>query len=307
MISIYRIFLKSLFGLINILFILQIAIMVLVFLTSMYWFCDLIGTDWFMFAKDLAIAISELVKQVYSKDILIGGVFVDSSLLLFDIVAIILVILITKSKFYIYKLINFINNQINTCKQKREDDFNKNLEKELVREIFKSNKVLLLLKIEVKSLADSSIWGKTSDDIISKKLIEAYDTIKSALEKVQYCRVSKSSKLIGISLDKFDNIDKLICFIQTLSKNLKNKLRGEGFILNTFCAVDVFEDGKLNFKYIRKIEKLLKLRQKNEILCLKSFSLRYELNSDKMYFTTVQKGTYAIDDDQKVYALVKKS
>ena len=141
MIGIYKLLTKILQGIINLLFVLQIALMILVFLTATYWFLSLINVSAFDFAKPIADSVSEFVHLFYKQDVELGGVFIDGSLLLFDLIAIVIVFGIAKSKYYFHRAIGFLDDLINGCKEKKEERFNKSLQKEVEKNIKKCNNV----------------------------------------------------------------------------------------------------------------------------------------------------------------------
>ena len=93
MIKVYETISKLLKFIINVLFILQIALMIIIFLTAAYWFFNLLNSDIFSFARPLADTITDFVRIFYDRDVEVGGVYVDGSLLLFDIVALVFVFL----------------------------------------------------------------------------------------------------------------------------------------------------------------------------------------------------------------------
>ena len=62
-------FLKVLKGLckflLNILFVIQISLVILIFLTAAYWFFDLVESTLFSFAEPIATAVTNFVKFFY--------------------------------------------------------------------------------------------------------------------------------------------------------------------------------------------------------------------------------------------------
>ena len=73
--------------LINIVFIIQIILFIIIFLVTLYWFLDLIDKQFLTFINPLANFVSGLVKIFYRRMIEVGGVKIDGSILLFDIFA----------------------------------------------------------------------------------------------------------------------------------------------------------------------------------------------------------------------------
>ena len=65
MIQIYKFISKLINGLINVLFVIQITLMILVFLTATYWFFNLIDITVFDFVQPIANVVSDFVKIFY--------------------------------------------------------------------------------------------------------------------------------------------------------------------------------------------------------------------------------------------------
>ena len=114
----------------NSVFIIQILLMLLVFLTASYWFFTLIDSHLFDFCAPMAEAITSFVKRFYEREIDVGGEYLDTSLLLFDFITIFVVILISKLKFYIYVAIEKIDYTLVIDKRKEEKKLNEQLKHE---------------------------------------------------------------------------------------------------------------------------------------------------------------------------------
>ena len=61
----------------NLMFLIQIVLMILVFLTASYWFFDLLDSQVFAFAQPITEACSNFVNIFHRQDIEVGGVYVD--------------------------------------------------------------------------------------------------------------------------------------------------------------------------------------------------------------------------------------
>ena len=127
MISIYKFISRMINSFINILFMVQIALMILVFLTATYWFLNLLDITAFSFVEPIANAVSDFVKIFYNQSVSVGGVFIDGSLLLFDIVAIVVVFAITRLKYYCHRAMDSIKILIDGCEEQKEEQFNKEI------------------------------------------------------------------------------------------------------------------------------------------------------------------------------------
>lgn len=301
MLKVYKGLIKFLECILNLTFVVQIALLIVVFLTAAYWFLDLINCSAFEFARPLAESISDFVRIFYQEDIEIGGVYIDGSLLLFDILALIAVFLITKSKFYIYRAMEYVEGWIKVWLKEYEENFNKELQQEAEDRIKQCNNVAILVKFEVKNMYVDYEQGNAKD-----KEDEAFKIFYSAIKSLNGCKFAKTGDKMLILLDGFTRVDNLLNFVDMSINKIRANMKKDKWALFSYVAVDVFSS-KSDFKgeVYPVLEKLLTLRHKNEALCLGNFNLRYKFNKDQMY-TLFLKGSYNIDGDCDVFALVKK-
>ena len=122
--------------------------MILVFFTASYWFFSLMNSNLFGFVGPLAESVSEFVKIFYQRDIEIDGMQIDSSLLLFDLVAIGFVFLISKCKFYIYRGIENIDYMMLVLKRKEEKLMNEELQRETEEMVKKYNNAAIMIEFD---------------------------------------------------------------------------------------------------------------------------------------------------------------
>lgn len=305
MLKVYKGLIKILDTVLNLMFVLQIAILITVFITASYWFFDLINSSAFEFARPLAESITDFVRLFYHEDIEIGGVYVDGSLLLFDILALITVFLITKSKFYINRAKENLGFAIERTLAQIEKNFNKELKQEIEQKIQKWNNTAILIRFEVKNLYVDSVWGGNNDGLKEKE-DEVFKAFYSALKSLTDCKFAKTDDKMLILLQDFSKIDNLLNFIDLSVKQIRAKLKKEHWALLSYIAIDVY-DNKTSFKetVYPTLEKLLTLKHKNEATALGNFNLRYKLLKNPMY-TLFLKGSYSIVDGD-VYALIKKN
>ncbi len=301
MLNFYKALIKSLEFLLNVMFVFQIALMITVFLTATYWFLDLINCSAFEFVRPLAESISDFVRLFYQEDIEIGGVYIDGSLLLFDILALIAVFLITKSKFYVYRWIEYIEAAIKVCLKEIEENFNKELQQEAEERIKQCNNVAILIQFEVKNMYVD--YERTN---LKEKEDEAFKIFYSAIKALTGCKFAKTDDKMLILMDNFQRVDNLLNFIDMTINRIRANMKKDKWALFSYVAVDVY-NSKLNFKteVYPILEKLLSLRHKNEALCLGNFNLRYKLNKEQMY-TLFVKGSYNIIEECDVFAMIKK-
>lgn len=308
MISIYKFISKMINGLINILFVIQIALMILVFLTATYWFLSLIDINAFAFVEPIAIWVSDFVKMFYNQSVSVGGVFVDGSLLLFDIIAIVVVFALAKLKYYCHRWLDSLKIAIGGCEERREEKFNKELQKEVENSIKKCNNVGILIQFTAKNMMVDSCWGGDENAGVKEKEEEAFKTFFSSIKNLTGCRFAKTDDKMLIMLNDFNSIDNVLHFIELAVNRIRINMRKKHWLLISYISLDVF-DNNTNFKkdVYPLLEKLLTLKIQNEPVCLGNFCMRYELNNEPMYKPFLR-GTYSIIDQEcEVWSMVKKN
>ena len=245
-------------------------------LTATYWFLTLINVTAFDFARPIADAISDLVKLFYHQEVMMGGIYIDGSLLLFDLIAVAIVFGITKSKYYIHKLVDFIELQINKCENRIEAKFNQKLQKEVEKNIKQSNNVALLVQFCAKNMLVDACWGGDANAGIKEKEDEAFKTFYASIKNIEGCKFAKTGDKMLILLDDFEKVDNLLNYVDLSINRIRINMKKKKWALYSYVAVDVY-DNNTNFKNIvyPTLEKLLALRNHNEATCLGNFCMRY--------------------------------
>ena len=127
-----------------------------------------------------------------------------------------------------------------------------------------------------------------------------------ALSKIPGCKVAKSGKQFLILSDKFEQVDYLLDYLKKLLAQMDEYVLRSQMTLTTYIALEPYEKKADIKKIFTTLNKLLSLKMPGEIICLGSFQLRYEFIKDRKY-TPVLKGTYSIDESDKVWTLVKNN
>lgn len=308
MVNIYKFFLNFFRLLVNVLFIIQITLIILVFLTATYWFFDLLESDLFSFVAPLAIAITGFVKLFYQRDIVVGGVFVDGSLLLFDIISLILIFVIAKSKYYIYKLQEFFIIKIQNYKKNMEKNFNKQLKKEADTIIKENIYSSLLVEFVVTERNTDKMWGNKSNIDVNVREELVLKSFCEYLRDVKYITHKISKSRILIHLKDFNQIDNVLNTLKLFTQKTAQELYKSKCLLDFYCGVDAYrKDSDFEVDILPKLKNLLNLKQKNEILCFGNFNLRYELKEKPQSYKPHLKGSYSIGGGSDIYALIKKN
>lgn len=307
MLILYKFLSKILRGILNILFIIQISLMILVFLTATYWFLNLINITAFDFVKPIADVISEFMKLFYQQEVELGGVYIDASILLFDLISVVLVFVITRSKFYFHRADDVLNELIRGCEARIEARFNKSLQKEVENSIKKCNNVAVLIQFTAKNMMVDSCWGGDATAGVREKEEEAFKTFYASIKNITGCKFAKTGDKMLILLNDFNSVDNLLNFIDISVNRIRTNMKKKRWLLISYISVDVF-DNNTNFKddVFPLLEKLLTLKIQNEAVCLGNFCMRYELYPEPMY-TPFLRGSYNINGEADVWSLVKKN
>lgn len=308
MIKIYNFF-KLLFDFIlNLFFVIQIVLVILIFLTTAYWFFDLAGSTLFSFAEPIATAMSNIVKYFYNRDVMVGGTFIDSSLLLFNFCAVIIVFIISKLKYYIIRAKEFIDLGIDTRKTQLENKFNEELQNEASRRIKTFKNAVLLIKFEAKSMQIDNIWGGDEKAGVVEKEEEAFKIFYSSVKHFDYCKFAKNGGKLAIFINDFDKIDSFLFFAEQSIKRIAQNMKSKKWNLITYMAIDCYDEKTNPEKSILpNLEQLLNLKHKDVILCFGNFNLRHNMLKEPIYYSIDVKGDYDLNGINKIYTLVKKN
>lgn len=298
---------KFLYTIINVLFVIQIVIMIVVFLTASYWFFDLINSDLFSFAQPLASSVSDFVKLFYDREVQAGGVYIDGSLLLFDILALVVVFIIAKVKYHIYREIDSVNISLKQYKSKVEERFNKKLQEETERKIRRANNVAVLIRFKAKNMLVDACWGGDPEEGVKEMEEEAFRIFYSSIKTLTGCKFAKTDDKMLILLNDFSKVDNLLSFIEILVNRISFDMRKKKWLLYANISVDVYEN-KAEFKteVYPVLERLLSINHKNEPVCLGNFTMRYKLEPN-ISFNPFLKGRYNLGQEYEVWVLVKKN
>lgn len=308
MILTFKILQKLIKLFINLLFILQIVLMILVFFSAAYWFFGVAGFDFFMFAEPIAEAIADFVKIFYSSQIEIADKTIDGSILLFDIVSILIVFVITKSKYYIYKGASVIDKIIDGLIQQEEDKFNEALRIETEKRILASNKAAIIVKLDLKDLTVKK-YRRPDQPVRDKDAKEeiAFKMLYTAAKNIENCKFAKNGTKLIVMLDDFAPVDTVIPKIQQITAKIKEDLKEDMWETYCYMGVEVYDD-KTDFRNVvyPALENLVKIKHTRGVTCFGSFKLRYQYKENQQYQVELFNNDYAIDGGSDIYVLIKK-
>ncbi|MCI1274337.1 MAG: hypothetical protein LKG27_07905 [Clostridiaceae bacterium] len=308
MLLVYNILKKSSKLLINLILIVQIILLILIFLTAGYWFCNAAGINFLAFVQPLAAHITSFVHSFYHQQAQVGEQSFDGSILLFDILAFIVIIFLSKLKIEINKYQDDIDVKIRNTQLKLEQDFNKQLERETKSKLNKFNNYAILIKIELKNCKVNNAWGEVQNIDEAGRENQIFRSLNTCLNTFNNIKTAKTGNKYLILADKFNTFDKIMTIVVNELATLKLAQRKERWIMDATTAVATYRNsGNNEVKNVyNDLQTLIDLDLKGEAICLGNFSMRYEM-SDNSEFIIEKKGHYDINDnDISVWKLIKK-
>lgn len=290
--------------LVNIMFVIQIILLILVFLTSCSWICSLLNINIFDFASPIADTISEFISSFINTNAHINGTYIDISLLIFDTIAVIAILVCTKIKAFLYKVISIIKISKEFCRKAFESSFNKDLQHNVEKFIKINNKTAILVQFKLKNMYIDSL---DSEEQTRKKEQEIFTEFHRTIKALDTCEFAKSDDKMLILIKNFEHTDSTLATIDTTIRTLRKNLKKEHWLLTSYIGVEAFsENSEIKNKVYPTLEKLLSLKHKNEAICFSNFQTRYDLLVEKQY-APIRKGKYNLGEEIELWTLVKKN
>lgn len=278
----------------------QVVLVFMSFFVILYWILQLAEVKFIEPVAPFFESIKAFIHIFYKRIVQMDNVSIDFSFLL----AAFLALFISWGLQFVIELIEFAekkyDNTYNYLKRKNEDSFNKDLEKQYLKEEYKNNKVLILIKFETKNLSKDKFFSRDTeidvDEVQEEILKEFFDNFVKGLKA--------EKKLINdgflLYFNDFDDIEKIISSILSDIKILKKKYIEKELQLNSIMSIDVYADDKEIESKIGKLIILNKLDLKNKIACFATFKQRYSLIKNPKYSVDPH-GIYKIFDEESVF------
>ena len=285
----------------------QIIAIILILLTSLYWFFELTEIHMLDFVIPFMDHIKSLMQANFGEQLQKGQAGLDGSLFIFIALTGLIIYIIAQLKIFANATEKSLAKKIVQVKQKEEDEFNIQLNIEKQKTLMEYKNIVILVNIYLKSLLRDMYQTENDTKKVDKKqedaaLVSFYNMMKT----VPGCGFSKDVSTLIITAKKFDLIDVILLKINESLEILKKEYKMKKINLSAQIAVDVYTDKVLLKDVYTDLKTLLKLNLPNEILCYGNFCNRYELVK-RPQFEAYLKGTYDITDDENIWALVKKN
>ncbi len=306
MLAILNFFKKLLRLFIDMSFMGQIIITVIIFAFAMYWFLDLINYQYLAFLTPVADNITDFMHAYFEESLNKGANNTDGSLFLFIMFLVIAITFLTQVKSFSGTAIRKVSRLIDRVKVKKEDEFNAQLRAEADQAILAYRNVVLIVRLAAKKrMIDDRRTDEEKEqeakEMEDKLVCELYTRIKES----PCCKFAKNADQLVVTLKGFTHVDKLLYYVDKALEDMRTELRKDNWILKSYAAIDAFDDKALLKDVYYDLQILLKLNLYNEIVCYGNFCNRYYMES-KNLFEAYLKGVYDTTEPENVWTLVKK-
>ncbi len=306
MLQLFNLMKKLLRMFLDLAFMSQIILMVIIFAFVMYWFFDVINCQYLAFLTPVADNISEFMHEYFADSLSKGATKTDGSLFIFIMILLVTIGALTQVKSFAIAVSKEVSRIIDKIKIKNEDEFNAQLRAEADQAILAYRNVILITKLAVKKrVVDDTRTEeektKENEEMLDKLVCEFYNRIKSA----PCCKFAKNGEQLVVTLKGFTHVDKLLYYVDKALEDLRTEMRKEGWLLRSYSAIDAFDDKALLKDVYFDLQILLKLNLYNEIICYGNFCNRYYMEP-KNLFEAYLKGVYDTTEPENVWTLVKK-
>lgn len=285
----------------------QLILFLTVLITAAYWLFDLIGLKLLVIVEPFASFITKFIHSFYHQQIEIGGQFFDGSLLLYDLIALAVIFALSRLREQLGLLNSSVEKSIYTYKNKKEIEFNKQLQKEVEKKILKLKNIALMIEFEMKNATVSDFWGGDKDAGVKEKIEEAFKDFHSSLKAFPNIKMAKTDNKMLILTQDFEKFEQLLDIVNNSISELKTKYKRKRWILNFYAAVDIYGDKTPVKEVYPTLQNLLNLRVASEILSMGNIEIRHNMLKTKTYEIN-KKGVYDLGEEKNVsiMTIIKK-
>ncbi len=306
MLKLFYVLKKFLRMFLDIAFMAQIILSVVIFAFLMYWFFDVLNCQYLAFLTPVADNISEFMHQYFADSLSKGVTKTDGSLFIFIMILLVVIGALTQMKAIAVSSARKVAKIIDKIKIRNEDEFNAQLRAEADQALLAYRNVVLITKLVVKRrVVDDSRTEEEKEqenkEMVDKLVCEFYNRVKGS----PCCKFAKNGDQLVVTLKGFAHVDKLLYYVDKALDDLRTELRKDNWLLRSYSAIDAFDDNALLKDVYYDLQILLKLNLFNEIVCYGNFCNRYYMEP-KNLFEAYLKGVYDTTEPENVWTLVKK-
>jgi len=293
--------------LVNIMVFCQIIFLLAIAVFSLYIFLHLLNVTWLDFINPIVEPVKAIVRFFFGSNLHGNIKEVDGELAASIILSMILAFGVLQLKIAFEYQGMKLDKQIIVEKRKLEENFNRDLNKDVQKSVVSNNTYMLGVKININPLvADSmQIYGEKPIDT-EKLRTEASAKFLAAVRSINGINVAQVQDNIYITSTKFDSIDGILLTVQNIIKMLKREYSAQKAKLKARLAIECYRANTPLDQVYGVINPLLELNLGSEALCLGNFKNRYAMVKDPKCKVQV-KGAYDFKNaEELIYSLVKK-
>lgn len=281
----------------------QVVLIFLSFFIILYWILQLAGVNFIKPVAPFFEGIKAITHIFYKRIVQMNGIAIDFSFLIATLVILLFVLALKP----IIEYIEFAEKKYDVIrdylKKKKEILFNIALEKQYLKDEYKNNKFLLLVKFSASDLSKDKFFDKKTGNECKEKQKEILKEFSGILEgKLKFQKRFRDESIL-LCFYNFNDIDEILSYIENTIKDFKIKYNKQQWHIDSFIGIDVYKNAKEIDSKTEKLIKLINLGLANNIVCLATFKQRYALVKKPKYKVEAQ-GIYKIFENEDVFCVI---
>lgn len=282
----------------------QVSLVFLSFFILLYWVLDIVKVDFIAPVAPFFETIKNITHIFYNRISDINGIKIDFSFLMATAVILLFAWGLKFLIDYIKVIEKGYDKTYEIIKNKDQEIFNQQLEKEHQSKEVQNNQFIMLTKFKAINLKKDILFDRDINEGVKEKENEILFDFLEFIEDEFDCEKKFIADGILISFSNFDNINRIIYRLMSGISVIKKKFADENWQVDYVIAIDVYSKEAEKEIKTRKLTGLINLGLENEILCLGTFKERYSILKKQDYFLH-SKGIYQIFGDNKEVFRIK--
>jgi len=261
----------------------QVSLIFLSFFIILYWLLQLGGATFIQPFAPFFETIKDITHLFYVRTVKVDEVTIDFAFL----VATFAMLLLVWGLKFVIEFIETLEKKYDTAhkclKQKRENAFNRTLEKQHLISEYKYNNFLIFVKFSAINLLKDSFFHKDVEVGVEEKQTEVLRDFSKNLTETFQCQKKFINEGLLLYFNNFDNVDKILVSIGDNLLNIQSKYVEEKWEISYLFGVDAYSESKEITAKVENLMKLTNLGLKNRKICFSQFKQRYLLLKSPKY------------------------
>lgn len=298
----YKIGKKLFLCLINAIQFIRVTLVFLAFAVVLYWILSIARVQFVEFFAPFFEAIKAIVHTFYTRTVAIDEVTIDFSFLIASFIMLAIVWLFGYIVDFIKDMEFNYDAMHQKLKNKSEEFFNTNLERDYHRNEKRVSKFMIMIRFSAKDCSQDKFYRHDEGIGVKEKQKKALvDFWEDVSETLKFKEKFFDDSLL-LYFDNFAHIENIISEIEKDIKLIKSQYLQEGWVLHSYVSIDNYSNKNTIPEKIDALKLLLNLNLKDEILCLGTFKQRYLLVKHSK-FTIEGKGIYRLKEEEEVFCI----